>query len=97
MPGLSAKGTGKGTHLPVSFRKGFDCLVSQLLPEGSASDQPASRCYYSPLQSSREPVGTFLTFSLWLSPTVKPSLQLLPGRSLFTHLVYQLLWLAPEE
>lgn len=37
------------------------------------------------------------TFSLWLAQTRKSNCQLLPGRSLCTHLELQLLWLPLEQ
>lgn len=83
MAGLSAGETGKRTHLPGSPGKEFHCILFQMLPGDSASDQPASRCQLQSFPELKRASGHFA----YILP-----LQL-PGRSLFTHLMHQLLWL----
>ena len=41
-------------------------------------------------------MDTVSTFSLWLDPNIKSSLQRLPGKGLSTHLMPQPLWLTPK-
>lgn len=47
--------------------------------------------------SPKEQVGTSPTFSLWLTPTIKPICQYLPEKSLFTYLTPEFLWLPFKE
>ena len=49
-----------------------------------------------PPGSPKELVGTSATVSPWLTPILKPSHQLLPGRNLSILLAPQLLWLLPK-
>ena len=64
----------------------------------------SSCCYYECwLSSSQEPISArehfpHTHFSLWLAQTIKPSCQLLPGRSLYIHLELKLfLWLLRDD
>lgn len=66
------------------------CLRVQLL------FKPHLGADWIPSWSLKELESTFLAFSLWLVPSVKPSYQLLPGRSLPTHIAPTLLWLPPK-
>ena len=88
--GLSAEGAGKNAHFLLSSWKGFDFILSQLVTENLASNQPATESW----------LGSSLK-SWWAPPssgslTVKPSLQFLPRRNLSIHLAPHLLWMPPE-
>lgn len=52
LPGLTAYGAGKNTHLPVFPWKQINCILFNLQREGLASNLHTSRGY---LQSSTEP------------------------------------------
>lgn len=73
------RGSRQKHHLPISAWKEFDCVTSQLLPEGPASNQPACRCWMlsSPSQILKELALAFPIFSLWLTATMKPRCHLL--------------------
>lgn len=43
-PGPTTDGAGKNSHLLLSPWKGLSYIISQLLPEGSADNQSASKC-----------------------------------------------------
>lgn len=78
---LSAKETGRNYHLQVSSWKEFDCILSLLLPEGLAYNQPACGNWLgSTLEPDRTNKHVPCYLPPWLISTVKPSLQLLSGR-----------------
>lgn len=59
IPWLRAEGAGKNTHFPVSPWKGFDYILSQLLPEGLASHQPVSRWWLRSYSKPKRVGGHF--------------------------------------
>lgn len=93
---LSEKGAGKNNQLPVSPWREFDYAPSQLLPEVKLRISLNLRAKWDLPRSLNEPGSTSHTFSLWLTPTITPSLQLHPGRSLSTYKVPHLLQLPPK-
>lgn len=95
-PALSTEGTGKNVHLSVIPWKGLDCTLYKLVPEGQLLIRTHLVAGYHLPRSLKDRGDTSPTFSLWLAPTIKPSLCLLPGRSLSTHPAPQILWLSPE-
>lgn len=82
-PGLCTEGAGSDAYLPIFPWKGLTtyfircCLRVQLL----ISSHLGTDC--NPPWSPKEQVATSPAFSLWLTPTIKPSCQYLPERSLF--------------
>lgn len=95
--GFNADRASENVLVLVSPRKEVECMISQLLPKVPASNQPACRAAWDPPENLIELVGTFPTVFPQLPPTVKPSFQLLHGRSLFTHLASQLLYCHPRD
>lgn len=59
-----------------------DCIMSQLLSEGPTYNESALLEGIGSCLKSKITIGTFLSFSLWLVPTIRPSLQLLPKEEL---------------
>lgn len=94
--GHSAGREDKNVYLPDFSWNTFAyflscCLRAQLLINLHLSAN------WDPFRSLKELVGTSLAVSFWPTPTIKPNLWLLPGRSLSTHLVPHCLRLSPEE
>lgn len=52
------RGSRRSAHLPVPPWKGLNYTLSQLLPEGTASNQPASRCWVTLPFGTLEGLGT---------------------------------------
>lgn len=89
----SVQKAGKNAHFPVSFQ-GSDGITHKLLRKSPASNQRTSRWWPDPSQSLSELVSTCPSPHSGALPTIKISLQFLPGRSLSTYLV---LWLLQQS
>lgn len=94
--GLNADRASENVLVLVSPRKVVECMISKLLPQVPASNQPVCRAAWDPPENLTELVGTFPTVFPQLPPAVKPSFQLLHG-SLFTHSASQLWYCHPRD
>lgn len=68
--------------------KAGDCILPQSEGDSQLITGLHCRSTYDPAWSPKEPVGTFHTFSLWLTLKIRRSLWFLSGRNLSTLLAF---------
>lgn len=96
-PGFNTEGTGKNTRMPVFPGRGCTAYFSSCCPRVRHLIILLLEVAWAPPVAWKGLWTLPSPFLPSLTPMIKAGIQLLPGRSLPTHLALQLLWLPLER